>query len=409
MRWATFSAAGKNRPARGAAVLLLVLALGVATAAPRPTATVSGHVVDGDAWQPLAGVTIVWDKQRAVTGADGAYQLRLPAGVRTLTFSAPGRAAARKLVVIRDPGKAVRLDAVMPAGGPAPVLRLAMNRGLYLSPEGKVLPTDAKPAGTLTLADAFGNQDRPLRLNLRGFNAWAPTWAPGGQAVYYGVDGTFHKPADRKYLGVFRHEPATGRTEAVLRGHGIRHIARNADGTSLAVAGEKSLYVLDAAARPNPSPRPAFSLGNARGWLLSVAWGPADWIYFTVDDQIPLDERRYASRPRIARMHSDGSGLEPRWAAAEQSACRYPLALTDGAVLYGRHSLDGTAQEVWLRPAAEESERKLADTALRPIWLDAVAHRLYYIYMLDLHVRDLRTGADLVIVQSAVQADYRRD
>ncbi|HQK87646.1 MAG TPA: hypothetical protein PLU25_08480, partial [Acidobacteriota bacterium] len=79
MRWATSSAAGKSRPARGAVVLLLVLALGVATAAPRPTATVTGRVVDGDAWQPLAGVTVVWDKQRAVTGADGAYQLRLPA------------------------------------------------------------------------------------------------------------------------------------------------------------------------------------------------------------------------------------------------------------------------------------------------------------------------------------------
>jgi len=120
MQWATSSAAGKTQPARGAAVLLLVLALGVATAAPRPTATVTGRVMEGDAWRPLAGVTVAWDKQRAVTGADGAYQLRLPAGVRTLTFSAPGRAAARKLAVIRDPGKAVRLDAILPAAGPAP-------------------------------------------------------------------------------------------------------------------------------------------------------------------------------------------------------------------------------------------------------------------------------------------------
>ena len=195
----------------------------------------------------------------------------------------------------------------------------------------------------------------------------------------------------------------------MLRGHGIRHIARSPDGAALAAAGEKSLYVLDAAAHPNPSPRPVISLDSARGWLLSVAWGPADWIYVTVDDQIPLDERRSVSRPRIARVHPDGSGLEPRWAAAEQSACRYPLALADGAVLFGRHALDGTAQEIWLRPASEESERKLAETALRPVWLDAAGRRLYYIHMLDLHVRDLRTGVDLILVQSVVQADYRRD
>jgi len=366
-------------------------------------------VVDGDAWRPLAGVTVAWDKQRTVTGADGAYQLRLPAGVRTLTFSAPGRAAARKLVVIRDPGKAVRLDAVLPAGGPAPPLRLALNRGMFLTPEGKVLPGVAKSAGTLSLTDAYGNQDRPLRLNLRGFNSWAPAWAPGGQAVYYGVDGTFHKSADRKYLGVFRHDPVTSRTDAVLRGHGIRHIARSPDGAALAAADEKSLYVLDTAARPNPSPRQSFSLGDAPGWLLSVAWGPADWIYFTVDDQIPLDAQRSASRPRIARVHPDGSGLEPRWAAADESACRYPLALADGAVLFGRHALDGTAQEIWLRPARGGSDQKLAEKALRPVWLDEATRRLYYIHMLDLHVRDLQTGMDLILVQSVVQADYRRD
>lgn len=409
MRWATFSAAGKNRPAHGAAVLLLVLALGVATAAPRPTATVIGRVMAGDAWQPQAGVTVAWDTQRAVTGADGAYRLSLPVGVRILAFSAPDRAVARKTVVIREAGQTVRLDAILPAGGPAPPLRLALNRGLFLTPEGKVLPGATKSAGTLSLADAHGNQDRPLRLNLRGFNSWAPAWATGGQAVYYGVDGTFHNPGDRKYLGVFRHDPVTSRTDAVLRGHGIRHIAPSPDGAALAAADEKSLYVLDAAARPNSGPRQPFSLGDARGWLLSVAWGPADWIYVTVDDQIPLDGQRSASRPRIARIHPDGSGLEPRWAAAEQSACRYPLVLADGAVLFGRHALDGTAQEIWLRPAGGGSDQKLAETALRPVWLDAAARRLYYIHMLDLHVRDLQTGMDLILVQSVVQADYRRD
>jgi hypothetical protein len=409
MRWATSSAAGKRRLTPAAAVLALGLILAGAAAAPRPAATVTGQVVDGATWQALSGVTVTWHQLRAVTGAGGSYRLIVPPGVRTLTYTAPGRAAARKTVVIRAAETPVRLDAILPPPGPAPPLRLAVNRGLFLTPAGKVLPADAKPASSLFLADAYGNQDRPLRLNLRGFNAYSPVWSADGRAVYYGADGTFSKPADRKHLGVFRHDPATGATEAVYRGQGVRHLALQPDGGALAAAGLKSMYVLDAAARPNPSQRPVFNTGNGRDWLLSVAWGPAEWIYCTVDEQVPLNDRQSVSRPRIVRVHPDGSGLEPRWATADQAGCRYPLPLPEGAVLYGRHALDGSGQEIWTRPAGGGAEQKLAEPALRPVRLDAANHRLYYIHRQNLHLRDLRTGLDLVLVQSVEQADCRRD
>jgi hypothetical protein len=48
----------------------------------------------------------------------------------------------------------------------------------------------------------------------------------------------------------------------------------------------------------------------------------------------------------------------------------------------------------------------VAEPALRLVYRDSSAGRLYYIYEQDLHLRDLKSGADWVIVNSVKEADY---
>ena len=75
-------------------------------------------------------------------------------------------------------------------------------------------------------------------------------------------------------------------------------------------------------------------------------------------------------------------------------------------MLFGRFVLNGSGQALWRRDIRTGESRVVTEPALRAVALDAAAGRLYYIYQKDLHLKNLKTGADWTIVNSAVEAGY---
>ena len=77
-------------------------------------------------------------------------------------------------------------------------------------------------------------------------------------------------------------------------------------------------------------------------------------------------------------------------------------------IIFCRFNLDGSQQTLWSRNLRTGQIRPLATQALRAVHMDSAAGRLYYIYQQDLHLRDLKSGADWVIVNSVKESDYLR-
>ena len=105
-------------------------------------------------------------------------------------------------------------------------------------------------------------------------------------------------------------------------------------------------------------------------------------------------------------MKTDGTDLKPDWASDPQYSYRYPTPAAGAGLIFCRFALDGGRQTLFSRDFRTGETKQVAEPALRAVHIDAGAGRLYYIYRQDLHLRNLKSGADWVIVNSVKEADY---
>ncbi|MCI0422435.1 MAG: carboxypeptidase-like regulatory domain-containing protein [Acidobacteria bacterium] len=365
---------------------------------------ITGTVLDPDSMKPLAGVEVVWKSQKAYSDKTGHYEIRVPPGVRELSFSASDRPAVRKVLIIRQPGLQVNQDVLLPNSSGTPRKVLALDRGSRLSPHGKDLESDVAADSTLSLADEYGNHDQLLTLNIGKTRVHSPIWL-NANTILFGKEGVLHHRENWRLLGVFQFQTTSGRVQQVASEIGAHFLSKSPQKDALIVADQKNLHIMDSLTDP-ASLRRIFGLGPNQGFLLSVVWGPDDRIYFTVDDSIQLDERHYLSKSRIASIKPDGTDLKPEWASDSQYSYRYPVRGEGKEIIFCRFTLDGKEQTLWSKNTDKGSPKKVLDSALRAVYSDSKASRLYYIYQQNLHLRDLKSGADLVIVNSVKEADY---
>lgn len=410
MRYPTFSAVGDpRRPGRIllAAWAILLFHATLDCAGPPNRVRLEGRVFNGVTWRPVSGATVSWGKVQARTDAAGVYSLAVPAGVRRIAATGPGTGKAEKIVYLRPPAERVRLDFLLPAQARVEPAVLALDRGLPITAGGKDLKRDLAGAGALTVADAFGNGDRPVQLGPGGAHAHAPVWLERGRSILWGLAALAKDKKSLGPLGVYRHDLDSGKSRQIAGGVGIRFLALSPDGKQVAAADYRSVFVSPTQpSQPGPL-QSIFSLGTAPGSVLSVAWGVDGRIYFTVDDQVPLDASRSFSRSRIASIRPDGSDYQAGWQAAPDASFRYPFFMADGAAIFTKFSLDGSDQTLWRISPPGPGAVKIHAPALRAAGTDAAQGRLYYIYQNSLHLRVIESGADFIIAQSVEQADCR--
>jgi hypothetical protein len=366
--------------------------------------TVMGTVLDPAAMTPMPGVEVSWSSRRVTTNPAGQYEIELPAGIREMFFSPPDRTAVKKVLIARRPGSRIRLDALLPNSQEATRRVLALDRGSRVGEHGRDLVADSSADSSISLADEYGNHDQLLTLNLGNSRVHSPVWL-NATTIAFGKDGVVHNPEKSKLLGVFQFQTDSGRIQQIASELGIRFLSKAPGKNALAIAGDKGLYTMDSLSDPG-SLRRIFSLAPYKGVLLSVAWAPDDRIYFTVDDPVPLDDRHYLNRSRIASIKADGTDLKPDWASDSDHSYRYPTNTDNGEIIFCRFDLDGKHQTLWSRNTWTGNMRPVAESALRAVYLDSRRSCLYYIYQQDLHLRDLRSGADWVIANSVTEADY---
>jgi hypothetical protein len=365
---------------------------------------VMGTVLDPASMTSLPGVEVSWKSQKVTTDKAGHYQIELPAGVREISFSAAGRPAVKKVLIARQPGSHVRQDALLPNSPATPRKVLALDRGSRVGQHGKDLDSDVPADSTISLADEYGNHDQLLTLIVGKSRVHSPVWL-NGSAIAFGKEGVVHDPENSKRLGVLQFQTDSARIQQIASELGVRFLSKSPQKDALAIAGDKDLYILGSLSNPASLQR-IFSLDAHKGFLLSIAWATDDRIYFTVDDQIQLDDRHYLTRSRIASIKADGTDLKPDWAADPQYSYRYPMSAEGAEIIFCRFALDGKQQALWSRSLRTGKTRPVAEPALRLVYRDSSAGRLYYIYEQDLHLRDLKSGADWVIVNSVKEADY---
>ena len=365
---------------------------------------VSGNVLDAGSMTPLAGVEVSWKSQKVISDRSGHYEIQLPAGVREIVFSAADRPRVKKVLIVRQPGSRVRQDVLLPNSRDVSQKVLALDRGSRLTKHGKDLDSDISADSTLSLADEYGNQDQLLTLNIGRTRVHSPVWL-NANSIAFGKEGVVHHPENSKRLGVFRFQTDSGRIQQVVSDVLAHFLSKSPRKEALAIASQKDLYVLDSLTQPD-SIRRVFSLGANKGFLLSVSWSSDDRIYFTIDDSIPLDDRHHLSRSRIASVKSDGTDLKPDWASDPQHSYRYPMNSEGAEIIFCRFALDGTQQTLLSRNSRTGKSKPVVEPALRAVHMDPNARRLYYIYQQNLHLKDLRSGADWIIVNSVTEADY---
>jgi hypothetical protein len=282
---------------------------------------------------------------------------------------------------------------------------LALDRGSRVSQHGKDLDSDVHADSSISLADEYGNHDQLLSLNIGNTRVHSPVWL-NTTTIAFGKEGVIHHPENSKLLGVFQFDTDSSRIQQITSEVGAHFLSKSPRKDALAIASQKDLYIMASLSNP-ASRRRIFGLDANKGFLLSIAWAPDDRIYFTVDDSVQLDDRHYLSRSRIASIKADGTDLKTDWASDPQFSYRYPSA--EGAeIMFCRFALDGTQQKLWSRNIRTGKTVPVAEPALRAVHVDSSASRLYYIYQQDLHLRDLKSGADWVIVNSVKEADYLR-
>jgi hypothetical protein len=364
--------------------------------------TVSGAVVDARSLAPVAGVEVAWRSQTERTDAAGRYTIQLPAGIREVRFTATGRRPVTKVLVLRQPGARATQDVLLSDG--AGRKALALDRGSLLGEHGKDLESDVSGGSAISVADEYGNDDRLLPLGKARVHS--PAWL-SANTVAFGREGVLHDARNARRLGVFQVDVGTGDVRQLASGVGAHFVAASPRKDALVIADQKDVYVLPSLADPK-SLRRIYSVGANRRFILSVAWSADDRIYFTVEDWVAVDERRSSSRSRIASIRPDGSSLVTDWASDPQLSFRYPMAGEGAEILFGRFALDGSGQALWRRDLRAGRSALLVEPALRAIHLDTKAGRLYYIHRQDLHLRDLASGGDWVIVNSVREGDFLR-
>jgi hypothetical protein len=367
---------------------------------------VMGTILDPVSMTPLPGVEVSWKSRKVTSDKIGHYGIELPVGVREISFSAPDHRPATKLVIVRQPGSPVRLDALLPDSPGTPRKVLALDRDSRVGQQGKDMDSDVSADSTISLADEYGNYDRLLALNIGKNRVHSPVWL-NASAIAFAKEGVVHNLENSRLLGVFQFQTDSTSIRQIASEAGIRFLSKSPQNDALAIAGDKELYVVESLSHSTP-PRRIFGLDPHKGFILSIAWASDDRIYFTVDDPVQLDDRHYLSRSRIASIKADGADLKPDWASDPQYSYRYPMNAPDSEIIFCRFALDGTRQTLWSRDIRTGKTQPVAESALRSVYMDSNASRLYYIYQQDLHLRDLKSGADWVIVNSVKEADYLR-
>ena len=132
--------------------------------------------------------------------------------------------------------------------------------------------------------------------------------------------------------GVFRFQTNPALIHLVTAETGIGYLSKAPGTDVLAVAGDKELWPFDSLSKATPLRR-IFGLGVRDGFLLFVSWAADDRIYFTVDDQVPLDGRHYVTKSRIASIKADGTDLKSTGLPTPATSFRYPANGPDGAIL----------------------------------------------------------------------------
>ncbi|MGH9425966.1 MAG: carboxypeptidase-like regulatory domain-containing protein, partial [Terriglobia bacterium] len=363
---------------------------------------IMGTVLDPGSMTPLPGVEVSWRSQKVTSDKAGHYEIQLPAGVREISFSAPDRPRVRKVLIVRQPGSRVRQDVLLPNSPGTPRKVLALDRGSRVGQHGKDLDSDISADSSISLADEYGNHDQLLTLNIGKPRVHSPVWL-NATTIAFGKEGVLHHPENLRLLGVFQFQTDSARIQQVASEVGAHFLSKSPQKEALAIASQKDLYIIESLANP-ASLRRIFGLGANNGFLLSVFWGPDDQIFFTVDDSVQLDDRHYLSKSRIASMKADGTDLKPDWASDPQYSYRYPMRGEGAEIIFCRFALDGKQQTLWSRNLRTGKTKLVAEPALRAVHMDSSASRLYYIYQQNLHLRDLKSGADWVIVNSVKEA-----
>jgi hypothetical protein len=367
---------------------------------------IMGTVLDSGSMTPLPGVEVSWKSQKVSSDKAGHYEIQLPAGVREVSFSAPNRPSVRKVLIVRQPGSRVRQDVLLPNLQGAPFKVLALDRGSRVGSHGKDLDSDVSADSTISLADEYGNHDQLLTLNIGKTRVHSPVWL-NATTIAFGKEGVIHHPENLRLLGVFQFQTDSARIQQVASEVGAHFLSKSPQRNALAIATQKDVYVMESLSNP-ASLRRIFGLDANKGFLLSIAWAADDRIYFTVDDSILLDDRHYLNRSRIASMKADGTDLKADWASDAQYSYRYPINGEGTEIIFSSFALDGKQQRLWSRDIRTGKTKQVAEPGLRAVHIDSRASRLYYIYQQDLHLRDLKSGADWVIVNSVKEADYLR-
>ncbi len=370
------------------------------------TVVVRGAVLDPGSGQTLPGAEVSWRSQRVTTDRTGHYEIRLPVGIREISVSAANRPSVKKLLIIGERRSFFTQDVFLPDLAKAPRKVLVLNRGAHIGQHQKDLSSDVSAGSPISLADEFGNHDQLLALNHGKYRLYSPVWM-NAATIAFGKEGVIHDPANTSQLGVFEYQTGSAQIQQIAAGIGARFISKAPRKDALAVATSRELYVIGPVSN-GASPRQIFRLEPDKGFILSVAWASDDRIYFTVDDSVPLDDRHYLTRSRIASIRADGTSLDADWAAESEHSFRYPMSTNNGEILFCRFALDGKQQTLWSRNLATGKARPLFESGLRAVYLDAAENRLYYIDRDNLHLRDLKSGADWIIVNSVKEADYLR-
>jgi hypothetical protein len=366
---------------------------------------VTGKVCDARSVNPLHGVEVRWKDVRTRSDDTGHYEIKVPIGVRELSFSVPERVSVRKLLLVRRLDQPVVLDVLLPAS-PTEVRKvLALNRGSRLTPDGKDLESDVAADSTISLADEYGNHDQLLTLRTEGARVHSPVWW-NTSAFLFAKEAVLHRKSDQEFMGVFEYETSSGKLRQLASQAGIHFVDRSPRRDSIVTASQHDLYVIDYSSSGLGSPRRIYGLGPNHGFILSVAWGYDDRLYFTVDESISIDAQHSLTKSRIASIKPDGTDLKPDWAAASQYSYRYPVRGASGEILFSRFTLDGREQTVWKKNTDDGHTSKILDAALRAVRADSTSKRLYYIYKQGLHLKDLKSGSDLLIVNSVEEAAY---
>ncbi len=387
MRLATFSAAGKRAFRHLTATLLVVLvAAQLEAAASASVFAVSGRIYDAVTLQPLAGVQVRWKNAAVISDESGFYLIRLAPGTREISYQLQGRPAVRKIAGAQN-SENIRLDVLLSSKLGSVHSNHIVLQHPFLT---RKLQSDFPEESNITIADELGNDQRLLQTKTI---AQCPVWADN-QNIVFGVDGVVHKK-DLQSLGVFRRDILTGKQTPVATGAGIRSV--DVSKGSVVAASYRQLYVVE-------STRLKKIFDAVKGSILSVAWGPDNRIFFTINDEIPVDATHSNTKSRIASINPDGTNLDSEWVAEKTYSYRYPETSENG-FFFSRFSLDGREQSLWKMNTSAVDSTMVLDQALRLVGFTAQHTRVYYLYKNDLHLKDFKSGLDLILIHSVLHAD----